>query len=467
MYLPEIDGGKRLSSLYPGEAVSSAFMWLPSEKIPNKDALIQASNVVYVNGRTGESTSIALAKEVGDYVIVAKHLFPDWESKLGKVVEPDLGFSEAGFVDTISPRDDAQRAAWEAFSSAGNGVLNLACGKGKTVLALKKVAQRNHPAIVIVNNTGLLDQWVDRAQEFLGLGKSDIGIVQQKRREWDKPLVIAMIHTLARLADQEDGIPQGVRQRYGTVIFDEVHHLSASTFIKTAAVFYGSRFGLTATATREDGLEKVYYAHVGEIFHSDLQGDLVSDVFFAELKTSVNMRSKEVTDVRGEFCVSKFYTHIAENKQRNLHIIKHVGKALRKDRKIIVLCHSVKHPENLRDLGKLSQDFKGKKMGCVTGATKGPDRVKIIRECDVTFATFNVAKEGLDVAQLDTVFFVTPFKAWGSLQQGKGRVERQHPGKKDPLVVIFDDVRIPPATAMCRSLKRSLKSNGFTFRVFQ
>ena len=465
MYLPEEDGGRRLSKVHPDVAFSSAFMWLPVSKVPNKDALLQAAKVVHTNNRTGDVTTISLAQEIGDYIVVAKHLFPDWESKLGDVRYPDIPFERVGFTDNIRPRDDAQQRAWDAFSGQKNGVLNLACGKGKTVMALKKVAQRNHPAIVIVNNVGLLDQWIDRAEEFLGLSRDDIGIVQQKKIEWDKPLVVAMIHTLAKLADRQQ-IPMDVRARFGTVIFDEVHHLSASTFVKTATVFYGDRFGLTATAAREDGLEKVYYAHVGDIFYTDLQGDLEANVFFSELKTEINMRSKEVTDVRGEFCVSKFYTHIAENKTRNLHIIKHVGKALAKGRKIIVLCHSVKHPDQLKSLSATSKDFVGKEVGCVSGATKGEDRVRIIRESDVTFATFNVAKEGLDVAELDTVFFVTPFKAWGSLQQGKGRVERRHPGKKEPLVVIFDDVRIPPATAMCRSLKRSLRSNGFTYKVF-
>ena len=462
-YVPEMDKGSRLEKLHPDTAFNSAYMWLPISRVPNKEALLQASKVVHTNNRTGETTTVTLANEVGNYLVIAKHLFPSWEEKLGEVAEPDLAFEAAGFVDRIAPRDASQQAAWEAFDSASNGVLNLACGKGKTVLALKKIANRNYPSIVIVNNTGLLDQWVDRAEEFLGLRREDIGIVQQKRQEWDKPLVIGMIHTLARMRD----IPWEIRTRFGTVVFDEVHHLSASTFVKTAPLFYGSRFGLTATAAREDGLERVYYAHVGDIFYSDLKSDLVSDVYFAELGTRIDMRCSEVTDVRREFCVSKFYSHIATNKTRNLHIIKHAGKALKKGRKILVLCHSVKHPEILRELSAGSTEFKGKKVGCVTGATKGPNRVKIINDSDITFATFNVAKEGLDVASLDTIFFATPFKAWGSLQQGKGRVERRYPGKQSPLVIIFDDVRIPPATAMCKSLKRSLRSNGFSHKTFQ
>jgi len=287
-YVPEMDGGARLAELYPDKPFSSAYMWLPGHRVPNKEALVQAAKVVHTNSRTGETTTVTLAKEVGNYIVIAKHLFPNWEEKLGKVFEPDIVFEEVGFVDNISPRDTAQQKAWEAFDAAKNGVLNLACGKGKTVLALKKIAKRNHPAIVIVNNTGLLDQWIDRAEEFLGLDRADIGIVQQKKNEWDKPVVVGMIHTLARIADA-NSLPWDIRTRYGTVIFDEVHHLSASTFVKTAPLFYGNRFGLTATAAREDGLEKVYYAHVGEVFYSDLQGDLEADVYFAELGTELNM----------------------------------------------------------------------------------------------------------------------------------------------------------------------------------
>ena len=455
VYVPELDQGKSLQ----GAPCYSANLWIPLTKISNLAAVVETATIRQFNDRTGQETIISLAAQTKDHLVVARHLFPTWD--LSEFITPKIPYETIGFKDFITPRSAEQEIAWEALDKASNGVLNLACGKGKTVLALKKIATRNFPAVVFVNNTALLNQWTDRAKEFLGLEKDQIGIVRQKQAEWDKPLVICMIQTVSKKAAT---IPMEIRQRFGTIIFDEVHHLSAATFIKTAPLFYGQRYGLTATPSREDGLEHAYYAHIGEIFYSDLVGELEASVYFKSLNTEVDLRHPEVVDIRGEFCVSKFYAYLAKMTSRNQKIIEEVKKAAKKGRKILALSHSVQHPNLLAEMAKKDNDLRSLKIGCVSGKTKGADRLKIIEESNVTFATFQVAKEGLDIVQLDTLFFLTPFKAWGSLQQGKGRIERNFPGKKDPVVIIFNDVAVGPSTAMCKSLMRSLRLHGFKFK---
>jgi superfamily II DNA or RNA helicase len=460
-YLPEEDSGASL-----GEASCvSANVWLPINCLKNPDALLRAARFSYVNPKTGKELCISIAKRVGEHLVIAREFLSKdaIDAVTDTIHKPTFKFSEFGFVDKIEPRNAEQALAWDAFNDSSGGVLNLACGKGKTVLALKKIASRGYHAVVLVNNAGLLEQWIDRAKEFLGLTDDEIGIVQGAKEDWDKPLVIAMIHTLAkRAASGKVLLP--TRLKFGTIVFDEVHHLSAATFLRTAGLFYGERYGLTATPKREDGLEPVYYAHVGEIFFTDLKGEQEAKVFFKELPTKVDLANKEITDVRGEFCTGKFYKYLATDTARNLRILDEVAKALKKGRKVLALGHSVEHPKELIRLSKLDPVIKRHSCGQVSGETSGKLRTEIIRNSDVTFATFQVAKEGLDVAELDTVFFLTPFKAWGSLQQGKGRVERTHEGKKDPLVIIFNDCNVPPARAMCRSLMRSLRANGFSFK---
>lgn len=83
-------------------------------------------------------------------------------------------------------------------------------------------------------------------------------------------------------------------------------------------------------------------------------------------------------------------------------------------------------------------------------------RTAIISDSDITFATFQVAKEGLDAPALDTVFFTSPFTSWGGFQQGKGRVERKFVGKKEPIAVIIDDVKIGPAHKMVKKLRSKI-----------
>jgi len=464
MYLPEIDGGR----LVRDEAFCSASMWVPKSMIGNRDAFIRAATVKTENARTGEVKTIFLAHQEQYHVVVARHLFSEeeWVERLGNWSVPaiELEWEPVTFKGDIVPRDAAQKEAWAAFSEAEHGVLNLACGKGKTVLALKKIAERGYPAIVIVNNKGLLEQWKDRACQFLDMDEDDIGIVQGPKEDWDKPLVLAMIQTLAA---RSNSIDIEVRKRFGTVIFDEVHHLSASTFSQTANLFIGNRFGLTATPNREDGLEDVYYSHIGKIFHTDLTGDLEAKIYFVQFDTRQPVNEGLVRDRTGEFSAPKMYTYLAKDDDRNRGIIALVENALSKGRKILVLAHSKAHPEILQTKFLDNTRMKRYTCGVVTGDTSGEERTSVIRESDVTFATFQIAKEGLDVAELDTLIFTTPFKAWGAFQQGKGRVERQFNGKKDPIVLVVDDRYFGPATNMCRALKRGIVSHGLSFKTVE
>lgn len=455
-YLPESDGGISLS----GEVCRSASVWVPVERITNKAAFIRAATINVVNDRTGAVTSVPLAQEVGDYVVIARHFFTKevWKEKLGSWEEVGLSYEPFDFGDKITPRNKDQQEAWDAFSKQSSGVLNLACGKGKTVLALKKIAQRGVPAVVVVNNSGLMDQWKERALEFLDIGEEDIGVVQGPKAEWDKPLVIAMIHTLAKRADT---IPVDIRSRFGTVIFDEVHHLSAATFSQTAPMFFGNRYGLTATPNREDGLEDVYYSHVGRIFYSDLAGELEAEIYFKKVPTPVPSDDSIIKDVTGEFSAGKMYKYFSEHSARNTVILKTVENALAKGRKILVLTHSKDHPKILLEKFLDTPCMERYTAGAVSGDTVGELRTKIIEDSDVTFATFGVAREGLDVAALDTLIFASPFKAWGSFQQGKGRVERRHSNKKSPVVIVLDDYKFGPAGAMCKHLRKSIRANGF------
>ncbi|MBT3327791.1 MAG: DEAD/DEAH box helicase family protein [Gemmatimonadales bacterium] len=470
-YVPEQDRGESAK----GRTILSADMWIPLERFGNPDAIIRMSTLTAISSRDGSETLVQLARREPHHIVMSRHLQEDWEERVPSWEMPDLesSWERVGFGDHIQPRDETQERAWRALLHANNGVLNLACGKGKTVLALKKIAQRNFPAIVIVNNEGLIEQWIESAKKFLGLDDSQIGVVRGTRAQWDRPFVVGMIHTISNRADD---LPMEVRQRFGTVVFDEVHHLSASTFLKTAPLFFGARYGLTATLEREDGLEPAYYAHVGEPFYSDLVGELTAQVFFQKTEFALATDAEEITDKAGEFSLGLLHVYLGTLEARNRLIIQMVVEALKAGRKVLALTHSKEQPKILKDMlekrhpgrwvvGAVSGGTKGRKLDKPEGRrrveTKGKARVRIIRDSDVTFATMGVAREGLDADALDTVLFLTPFQAWGFFQQGKGRIERKREGKKDPIVVVLDDLHIPRAHSLCWALRRNIQKRGY------
>ena len=451
--LPEEDDGFS----YQGRYVASASLWVPRERIQNLPLLLR---VACITGQIQkEDVTISLVKEKPYHVLLPLRLRTNLLRDMGEpeVITRNIQHERIRFEDGIIPRSAKQSLAWEAFEQSDFGILNVACGGGKTTLGLKKIAQRGGPALVFVNNGGLAQQWVERAKQFLGLTDAEIGIVQGDRAEWDRPLVIAMLQTVVSRADT---ITPAIRRRFATVLYDEVQHMAAQTFVTTADMFYGARYGLTATVERSDKLEGVYLAHLGPVFYSDVTSEVYADVYFKRtpfvLQHHVQLESRS-----GDLIISRLYTALATMARRNEMIISDVVDAAKSGRKILVLTHSVEHTATMQKL--LAKRAPQIVSGIVTGAVKDTKRAPIMHASTVIFATFNIAKEGLDIPALDSLFITTPFKDWGAFQQCKGRVERKYDDKLKPMVVVYDDTQIDICAALCAILRRGMKLHGLKF----
>jgi superfamily II DNA or RNA helicase len=55
------------------------------------------------------------------------------------------------------------------------------------------------------------------------------------------------------------------------------------------------------------------------------------------------------------------------------------------------------------------------------------------------FASYTLAKEGLDIPCLERLYLTTPKKDYAVITQSIGRIARTHPGKQDPLCYDFVD----------------------------
>ena len=240
----------------PRKAYVSDMLWLPKALVaekPIKDAL------QFWDVEKGNAVMRCLWAETRDHLICPReYIKPEQYSRFPF---PFVDLTPKKFQKTniwvkTEPRDDDQRAARAAFGHAHAGILNLACGKGKTYLALKKVEELGCPALIVVHNTFLMNQWVSEAiPKFVELPPGEnIGVIQGQTFDWEHPITVAMIHTLANLAENGKLTPE-FRRHFGIAIWDEVHHLSAPLFLKTASVPMGVRYGLTATDKRADAMD--------------------------------------------------------------------------------------------------------------------------------------------------------------------------------------------------------------------
>lgn len=378
--------------------------------------------------------------------------YRDFKCEFVEVPQPR--YERARIDDRITLRDEEQHAAYNALLENTSGTLNLSCGKGKTVIALKAAAAFKVPTIVVVNTTALLEQWREEIRNHLNV--DSIGTLQGTNHDWKfHPIVIAMVHTLS---NRRDAWPMSFRRRFGLVMYDEGHHMSAPVFVQSADLFYGRRYSLTATAQRTDGLEVIYQYHLGRVVHSNLSQELVPTTIFHTLKWMMPYGDKGlITDRNGEVSTPKVRTYLGQLDWRNQLIYQTLLSDLKDGRQILVLSHSVKHVENLQSY------LCGMGAGMITGSTPQESRMAILRNSNPIFGTFQLAREGLNKPTLDTLYIVTPFSNANDLQQSWGRIQRQCDGKKQPLVRVFEDTAFACCTKSCNSLRGVLRRFNYPF----
>jgi superfamily II DNA or RNA helicase len=99
--------------------------------------------------------------------------------------------------------------------ASGGGLLDVDPGKGKTVMALNIISKLQKSTLVIVHKSFLLNQWIERIQQFLPGAR--VGRIQgQIIDTQDKDIVIGMLQSLSMKE-----YPKDTFQQFGLAIYDE------------------------------------------------------------------------------------------------------------------------------------------------------------------------------------------------------------------------------------------------------
>ena len=84
------------------------------------------------------------------------------------------------------------------------GVLAATTAFGKTVLAAWLIAQRRVNTLVLVHRRQLMDQWIERLSEFLGLPAKTIGCLGSGRKKLTAMLDVALVQSLVHKGTVDD-----------------------------------------------------------------------------------------------------------------------------------------------------------------------------------------------------------------------------------------------------------------------
>jgi superfamily II DNA or RNA helicase len=442
----------------PDKAYIADRLWLPRGGIrvePVKRAL-----EFTVNSQGGQ-TKMQMWDESSNHILCPREFLPSSNYRHYRFPFVDLRpqFQRLHFEDKIEPRNEEQQRAWRALAANDNGILNLGCGKGKTVLALKKIAQRGMPTLVVVPDGGILEQWKEAVLGNKVTGRppglefdGELGLIQGPVFNWAKPLTLALVTTLW-MRIQEGAIPEEMFRYFGLIVYDEVHGIGAPKFSLTATPFYGDRIGLTATVMREDGLDPIYRYHIGEPFYTDLVQDLVPRIYFQKTPVVIDYEKAKLDGQQTN--VSVLRTILGRDYSANVYRYWAIKDALDAGRKILCLSHS---KDQLRLFHALFPD-----SALIIAETERSERMGILRDSQICFAISRLGSVGVDDPSLDTLFWLTPFRSKNALQQSMGRIQRLLPDKKTPVMNVFEDWFTPTIKKMCAKLKSSLREWGYEY----
>lgn len=357
------------------------------------------------------------------------------------ITEFDLG--EDVQFDADVPLYDYQKKAVSAMVDAGYGILQSPAGSGKTQMGLAIAAKLGKKTLWLCHTLDLVKQSRDRALMYMSPDK--IGTISAGKVDIGNVITFATIQSMSKLYLNK------YKNVWDVIITDEVHRVSGTP---TAITQYEKvlnrlcakhKYGLSATVHRSDGMIKATYALVGKVMYNVSEEDVADKIMkvgVIPLGTEVKM-SDEALNYDGTLNYAKFITYLTHESTRNKVILTWLIN--HQQYSSLILSDRLDHLQTLmRMLPDSMLERSVMISGRMTSKAGKKDRQQAIEDMrsgkkKYLFATYSLAKEGLDIPCLERLYLTTPQKDYAIVAQSVGRIARVSKGKADPVVYDFVD----------------------------
>ena len=315
------------------------------------------------------------------------------------------------------------------MDKTGGGLICAGCGQGKTFMALYIANHYKVKTLIIVHKTFLLNQWIERINEF---SDASVGIIQQNKIDIeDKDFVVGMLQSIAK-----DKYDSDIFKDFGLVIFDEAHHAPSEYFSRALPIITCKKsLALSATPKRSDRMEKILFWYLGSIAYKQPPNEnknvLVKVVNF---KTKHKKFKEYKIQHTGDVNRPKTINKLVEIENRNIVILDLLKDImLEKGRKVLILSDRIDHLKYLKEeidkLEEYTSDF-------YIGGKRQKD-LDAAAECQILLGSYGMASEGLDIPELNTLIMTTPRR---EVEQSIGRITRKIQDMQPLVIDIVDDI---------------------------
>ena len=336
-----------------------------------------------------------------------------------------------------------QEQAVKMVKNSYYGIMVSKAGSGKTQVGIALIKEYGRRALWLTHTVDLLRQSKERAERYMD--NSLIGTITEGKVNIGKGVTFATVQTMCKLDLSQ------YKDMWDVVIVDECHRVAGtptqmSMFAKVLnSLSARHKFGLSATVHRADGMIPATFALLGGIVYTvpdEAIADKVMQVGIKPIGTGVKI-SRECLNTDGTLGYTKMITYLCGNWERLVVI--HDAICQEKGHSCLILSDRLDHLENLMKLlPPTMQPYAVMISGKMTTKKGKAEREQALEDMRTgkkkyLFATYSLAKEGLDIPCLERLFLTTPQKDYAVITQSIGRIARTHDGKADPICYDFVD----------------------------
>ena len=306
-----------------------------------------------------------------------------------------------------------------------NAIINAWVSWGKTFTALAIAAKLGQKTLVVTHTTNLRNQWEKEVQKCFGIEPGRIGSGDFKI---DAPIVVGNIQSLYRKMDD-------IKQVFGTVILDEMHHVSSPTFTRIVDEMPARyKVGLTGTLERKDGRHVVFRDYFGNnVFKPPKENYLIP---------RIDIVQSDIRFLDGAYTPwAERINHLATNEEYVHSVSMIAAKYAAEGHKVLVVSDRVAF---LKACAILCGD-KAVHITGDMGFEEREDTMNMIKkDKNILFGTQSIFSEGISLNELSCLVLGTPINNEPLLTQLIGRVIRDKKGKQQPVVI---DIHLKGKTA--------------------
>lgn len=315
------------------------------------------------------------------------------------------------------PLRESQKAIYDHITDSC--IINAPVSWGKSFMGLYICKKFKQKTLIITHTTAIRDQWIENVKRLYGIEPGVIG--GGKITNFDSPIVVANIQTLVKHIEF-------VKDKFGMVILDEMHHVPASTFSNILdQMMCRYRIGLSGTVVRKDGKHILFRDFFGSVIYKperenstppnilivDLPIRLPPGEHWAHIITELNDLEpfrNAVVSMANEMADRGHKVLVVGDRVNFLNSCAHRSG----DRAVVITGQLADHKERAALMKKISDS-----------------------EADILYGSKNIFAEGVSLNELSCVVLASVINNDINLEQIIGRIQRICPGKKTPLVVDF------------------------------